>query len=368
MLPAINPELIRLLGQKITLLSQSSENSAENADITHLLAENGVPEFVWKSLMLSCAAACANPEPLPVIEPRKITIIGGCGKMGHFFGQQLAQAGHQVTNMGRGSWSDAPELLGGADLVLLAVPIEQTLSIVEKASLFLDSSTALADLTSLKTPIVSAMLEYHSGPVLGLHPMFGPGVQSFLAQNVIVCPGRYPEAFKWFLDFMEERGGKLSSCTSEEHDRLMVNVQAIRHFISFSLGVFLAQEGGEIGRTLDFASPLYRLQLDMVSRLFAQDSSLSFKIMLASSEHRSAIARLGTIVSHLARMIERNERMALQCEFDTSRRFFEQDADRALLESNYLIDRLSMFLAARDEMTTENPSHRRAVILSSERG
>jgi prephenate dehydrogenase len=344
---SLDRELIQLLGRKITRLG-----GEEVADLAPLLAENGVPEYVWQSLMLSCAAANAHPEPPPVIDPRRVTIIGGCGKMGYFFDQNLARAGHYVNTMGR-DWSDAPRLLGRADLVLIAVPIEQTVSVVEKASSFLDPFTALVDLTSLKVPIVSAMLEHHSGPVLGLHPMFGPGVQSFLAQNVIVCPGRNLEACQWFLDFMTNRGARLSICTSEEHDRMMVSIQAIRHFITFSLGVFLAQEEVDLARTLEFTSPLYRLQLDMVSRLFAQDGSLSFKLMSATPERQAAISRLGATIDRLAQAIASNDQIALQQAFAATQSIFSPDARRAQSESNYLIDSLSIFLAVQEEITKE---------------
>lgn len=365
MLPTLNRDLIRLLGQQIAFLSQSQRSQFEEVDLAHLLAENGVPEFVWNNLILNCRAASTNPIP-PFVESRRVTIIGGCGKMGLFFGQQISQSGHFVNNLGR-DWSDAPQLLGQADLALIAVPIEQTLTVVEKASRFLDPSTVLADLTSIKTPIVCAMLKHHPGPVLGLHPMFGPGVQSFLAQNIVVCPGRNLEAGQWFLDFMKERGGKLSVSTPEEHDRMMVNVQAIRHFISFSLGVFLAQEGADLNRTLNFASPLYRLQLDMVSRLFAQDSSLAFKMMLGTPEHKNAIARLEATISRLAQMLGQNDQAALQQIFETTRSIFGQDANRALCESNYLIDSLSVFLAAQEEITTKSPINQELIVLSSER-
>jgi prephenate dehydrogenase/chorismate mutase/prephenate dehydrogenase len=269
--------------------------------------------------------------------------------MGSFFIRALSQACHYVNTFGRESWSDAPKRLGQADLVLIAVPLDQTLSVIEKASRFLDPATVLADLTSLKKPIVPAMLEHHCGPVLGLHPMFGPGVRSFLAQKVIVCPGRHLEACQWFLDSLEAQGAKLSFATPEEHDRMMVSIQAIRHFITFSVGVFLAQEGVDLPRSLELASPLYRLQLNMVSRLFAQDAALPFKLMSATPEHQCAIARLGETIGRLSQAIAHNDRTALQQVFAATHRILEPDARRALSESNYLIDSLSIFLAAQEE-------------------
>lgn len=52
----------------------------------------------------------------------------------------------------------------------------------------------LCDFTSVKTPIVEAMMKYHKGPVLGLHPMFGPDVKSLVKQVVVTVPERDEKA------------------------------------------------------------------------------------------------------------------------------------------------------------------------------
>jgi prephenate dehydrogenase len=353
MLPQIDRELIELLGKRIALLrelnGQNSNDRSSNSllPFDNLLAQFGVPEFVWKNLILSCAAASTLTHP-PLTKPRHVTIIGGRGKMGRFFVEQLATAGHQVNVLEQDDWDDAPELLGKADLVLVCVPIEHTLDAIAKASSYLSPSTVLAEISSFKTDIVSVMLESHTGGVLSLHPMFGPSVGSFLAQNVIVCPGRHLEAAQWFLDLIESRGGKLVFCTPQEHDKMMVHVQAIRHFITFTLGVFLAEEGININRSLEFTTSLYRLQLDMVNRLFACDGSLYLHLMLCESDRRQSISRIATTYSRLANLVAQQDREALEEEFDATRCFFESKSDRNLEESDYLIESLSIFLAAQE--------------------
>ena len=237
------------------------------------LAQAGVPEFVWKNIVTSCIAALATASP-PANVTRRITVIGGRGMMGRFFARRLSAAGHDVSILEHDDWEHSDKLLVQVDLVLVCVPIKHTLDVIRKAVKYLKPTTALVDITSIKTPIVQAMLEYHTGPVLSLHPMFGPGIKSFLSQKVVVCPGRGAEAFQWFLDLIEREGGNLLVCTPEEHDQMMVAIQAIRHFSTLGLGVFLAEEGIDIGRSLEFSSPLYRLQINMVSRLFTQDASL----------------------------------------------------------------------------------------------
>ena len=348
-LKEIDREIINLLSKRIAILNDSSlPTEAESGDITELLASHGVPEFVWKSITISCAAAIASSTASTSVKPKKVTIIGGYGKLGRFFSQQLANAGHDVSILEHNDWDEAPRLLGSAEFVLVCVPIEYTLSVIQQAAPYLKADTALADITSIKTPIVLELLKQHKGPVLSLHPMFGPGVQSFLSQNVIVCPGRQEQVFKWLLDLIESSGGKLIACTPEEHDRMMVAIQAIRHFTTFSLGVFLAEEGIDISRSLDFSSPLYRLEIDIVSRLVAQDAALYVDIMSADDERRQAITRLVETYSRLAQLVQNQDEVALKREFETTRSTFAAGANQAVAESNHIIDSLSLLLAANE--------------------
>jgi len=102
-------------------------------------------------------------------------------------------------------------------MVLVSVPIERTVDIIKRAAEHLAPTTALV-ITSIKTQPVQAMLEHHAGPVMGLHPMFGPSIKSFSGQKIVVCPGRNDDSFQWLLDFMKSKGGELIVCTPQEHD------------------------------------------------------------------------------------------------------------------------------------------------------
>ena len=325
-LKQIDQGLIELLGKRIAVLTESEFLSLDeqSSNLTSLLAQAGVPDFVWQNIVISCTAAASHQHLSSEanIKPRRVTVIGGRGMMGRFFTQRLSAVGHDVNILEHDDWEHADRLLAEVELVLICVPSEHTLDVIRKVAMYLDPATALADITSIKTPIVQAMLEYHPGPVLGLHPMFGPGVKSFLSQKVVVCPGRRDEAFQWLLDLIKTEGGKLISCTPQEHDQMMVAIQAIRHFSAFSLGVFLAEEGIDIGRSLEFSSPLYRLQLGMVSRLFAQDASLYTGIMLAVEERRHAIGRLVDTCRRLAHLVAQKDQVALRHEFESARSVF----------------------------------------------
>lgn len=249
---------------------------------------------------------------------RRVTVVGGRGAMGQFFVQQLSAAGHIVNILEQDNWSRAKQLLDGADLALICVPIECTPNVVRDIAQYLSPTTALADITSVKAPIVQTMLAHHSGPVMGLHPMFGPTVCSFQAQNIVACPGRKDEAFQWLLELFKQEGGKLMICTPEEHDNLMVTIQSVRHFVTFSLGIFLTDEGIDLQRSLEISSPSYRELIDMTNRLFSQSAELVADIMLFTQERREAIVKLADTFNRLANLAIQNDRETLISEFQSA--------------------------------------------------
>ncbi|MGB3296316.1 MAG: prephenate dehydrogenase/arogenate dehydrogenase family protein [Phormidesmis sp.] len=341
-LEQIDYELIRLLGDRIAL-TQATPLPTHSAP-AQALAAAGIPEFVWRTLQVSCAAAAQQTTPTD--RPKQVTLIGGGGQMGQFFARQLAQANHAVQIIGSQDWAQAPQLLTEADLVLICVPTQQVSAVVRRAAAYLSPGCAIADVTSIKMPPLAAMLKHHVGPVMGLHPMFGPGLDSFLSQNVIVCSGRYPQAFEWLLNLIAAGGGHLQPCTPTEHDSMMATVQAMRHFSVLGLGVFLAQEQVDIGRNLAFASPSYRIVLNQITRLLGQDPALCIEIMTSSDTCSGTISRLATTYSQLSELIAKRDTAALKEIFESAQCAFADETERAFAESNYLIEGLSLFVEA----------------------
>ena len=225
-LKQIDRQIVELLGERILLLNSEAKLPSQETQIANLaplLSLLGVPQEVWSQLITSCVASLEIKSPTTAERSRRVTIVGGRGRMGKFFAEQLTAAGHCVEILGREDWDKAELLLGEAELVLISVPIEHTSTIIERTALYIPPTTAIADITSIKTEPVAKMLTCHSGPVMGLHPMFGPNGKSFAERKIVVCPGRQDSSFQWFLDFMSSRGGELISCQPPEHDRLMDN-------------------------------------------------------------------------------------------------------------------------------------------------
>ena len=227
---------------------------------------------------------CLNPQL------RDVVIIGGNGKLGRVFKRMLELSGYNVKVLEKEQWPESEALLSNAGLVIVSVPINLTLDVIDKLA-NLPDDCILVDLTSTKSKPLSHMLAVHQGPVLGLHPMFGPDIASMAKQVIIYCDGRSSDKYQWLLEQMSIWGAKLTLADANDHDSAMTLVQGMRHFTTFVYGQHLAAENPNMEKLLEYSSPIYRLELAMVGRLFAQDSQLYADIIFSSSENTKMFSR-----------------------------------------------------------------------------
>jgi len=269
-----------------------------------------------------------------------VLLVGGDGKMGRLFARWFGEAGYQLRVLEVDDWARADELCQGIDLALVTVPIGLTSSVILDLGPKLPERCVLADITSIKQAPVAAMLQAHRGPVIGLHPLFGPMTTSMDKQIVVATPGRFPEDSQWLMDQFFAWGNIVLTIAPEEHDEIMAIIQALRHFATFAFGHFLSGQQASLARTLEFSSPIYRLELGMVGRFFAQDAALYADIIFASPERRALLGSfLDSLASHRD-LVEKGDKAAFCDQFDRIARWFGPFSDQAMRESGFLINKL----------------------------
>ncbi|MBU8849618.1 MAG: bifunctional chorismate mutase/prephenate dehydrogenase [Desulfobacterales bacterium] len=270
----------------------------------------------------------------------RILIIGGAGQMGRFFASLFHKSGYEVRILTEDDWDKAKKLCKGIELCLICVPIEKTCDIIEQIAPFLEPETILADLTSIKAEPLEKMLESHPGPVTGLHPLFGPTTGSLDKQIIVITPGRDSDHCQWLVEQLTLWGAVIVQSSAKRHDEIMGIVQALRHFATFSFGQFLYEKHARIESTLEFSSPIYRLELGMVGRLFAQDASLYSEIIFATKERQHLLKDyIASLNGHLE-MLEKNDKQLFNKKFNQIAKWFGPFSEQAMRESTFLIDKL----------------------------
>ena len=214
-----------------------------------------------------------------------IGIIGGTGAMGQMFKNFLFEKhGYNVIVASRRTDLSIEECAKRSDVLIITVPIQDTIEIIQNIAPFVKKDGLILDFTSIKIRPLEAMLKYSKSNVLGTHPMFGKGLKSLRNQTVIICPGRGKKWQEWYIDLLKKEDVKVKVCSSKEHDKMMAVIQGMIHFTMINIGHVFKELNIDIYKTLEFSSPVYKLRLDMVGRVLNQDPNLYAGIELNNPE------------------------------------------------------------------------------------
>jgi chorismate mutase / prephenate dehydrogenase len=299
-------------------------------------------EDFLRMIMSSSRASQSNQTfPRATDAPKHILFIGGEGGMGRLYKSIADRTNHVTYSIDKGNWYELDSMIPKLDLAIVTVPINITGNVIKRLSAKLKPDTILADFTSNKSKPLSAMLKHHPGPVLGLHPMHGPDVPNLSKQLMVVCPGRQPESSEWFIEQCKLWGMRIVRAEPDKHDHVMHLVQGLRHFIALLHGSFMKDYDLKPEDILDYSSPIYRAELMMTGRIFAQDAELYADIVFANEERRNLLLKFFDHHKQLAEMVKADDKQGFIREFEEVTDFFGTFAIQALKESGYLINRLA---------------------------
>ncbi|CAK1971163.1 fused chorismate mutase/prephenate dehydrogenase [Vibrio crassostreae] len=352
---AVDKQMLDLLAQRLALVEKVGEVKSEHGLPIYvpereaaMLASRrqeaekiGVPpqliEDILRRTMRESYASekdsgfkCLNPEL------RSVVIVGGNGQLGGLFGRMFKISGYEVKILGSQDWDKADEILDNAGLVVVTVPIHLTEGVIAKLG-NLPSDCILCDLTSIKSKPLQAMMDMHQGPVVGLHPMFGPDVPSLAKQVIVYSDGRGSESYQWLLNQFGIWGASLCQMDAAEHDHGMTLIQALRHFTSFAYGLHLSKENPNIDQLLKLSSPIYRLEIAMVGRLFAQDPNLYGDIILSSDENIEMIRRFHSCFGEALEILDGKDKAKFVDSFNQVSDWFGDYSQQFLQESQSLL-------------------------------
>jgi len=352
-------QIVDLLGERMRLIrevakAKSDENlpsfdrEREGAHLDDLLGKGrdaGVPDEVVRDVFTGLFAA-SRLEQRRFLQERvehfSIGVIGGTQGMGAFLAQVFQAGGYRVEVMGLEGGPTAEEVASRNDVVVVAVPIAITVDVVKKIAPHVRKGSVLIDITSIKRAPVEAMLAHapEGVDVVGTHPMFGPGGADFDRQKVVLCRGRGEEAFARIKKLYETFGAEIIEATAEEHDAQMALIQVLIHEKTMVLGSVLERLKADLGRSLAFASPIYRTELAMIGRMFSQQAELYADILTVNPD----AARLSHVfeqeAAHFARAVAMSDRETVVRRFQQVAVFMKDFAAWAKKQSDAILDDL----------------------------
>ena len=117
-------------------------------------------------------------------------------------------------------------------------------------------------------------------------------------------------------------------------------IQALRHFSTYAYGTFLASIAPNLEKLKDLSSPIYRLELMMVGRLFAQDPRLYADIIMSSKQNYELIKNFVQSVNQELDVVKDGDVDTFTERFLKVRKYFDDFAAEALKESGSILAKL----------------------------
>lgn len=269
-----------------------------------------------------------------------IGIIGAKGEMGKAFVDLFRSHDLEVLESDIDTELGNEDLIKTADITIFSVPIQLTVDLINDLAPKAKEGSLLTDFTSIKAPVITAMLESapKSCEILGLHPIFGPSVVSNLKKQVFAaCPERRGKLTEFLLNFFAEQGAVIKETTAAKHDEMMSVVQGLTHISSIATAMALKELGFDLQESLEFSSPIYRLRLDMIGRILKQNPELYGSIAIENPLTNKAIEAYQRAITMLARDVKAKDLKDFSKNFTEAADFLGDFKDEAYERTSKLL-------------------------------
>jgi prephenate dehydrogenase len=279
------------------------------------------------------------------LSTKVVGVIGGKGKTGSQFARLFRKIGAEVLVSDLRTRLSNEELIEKSDIVIFSVPLHLTEAIMKEESGRFREGQIVLDLSSLKEKQVSAMNK-SKAEVVGMHPLFGPSKRSFDGLTMVVCPGNCRKTtLKGVSDIFKMIGMRVVEMTPEEHDKLMAVVQVVPHLKTILAGEMIKFLGIHPDKSRDISTPIYRLELDIIGRIFSQDGMLYSSIISENPNSKKLIKFLGEAVGKYEKGIKEKDVKMLGKRFDDVQRFLGKFSDDAFDESEKIINEMQKWMS-----------------------
>lgn len=270
-----------------------------------------------------------------------VGIIGGTGRMGILFKEFFEKNNCRVLVSSRNTKLDMEDCARQSDVVLVSVPMDVTMKVIRKVAPCVNKNSLLIDSTSIKKEPVAAMLRYSKCEVIGMHPVFGPGVDSFKNQTIVLCPARTKKWLKWMVGIFEKNGAMVKITTPEKHDEMMSIVQGLNHFSTLTVAHAMKELGISVNESFQYTSPVYNLRMIMIGRILNQNPKLYADIEMMNPENNRAIEVYSNSIKKLQKIIATKNTKEFLKYFNECAEYFGNFKEEAEKMSNYLINKIA---------------------------
>ncbi|MDY6972743.1 MAG: prephenate dehydrogenase/arogenate dehydrogenase family protein [Thermodesulfobacteriota bacterium] len=253
-----------------------------------------------------------------------VGIVGGTGSMGSWFAGLLERFGSKVFRVGRKTDLTPYDAARRCDVVVISVPIADTVKVIQELGPLVPEDSLLMDLTSIKKVPVETMLKYSSAQVVGAHPLFGPDMAANSELTVAVCPGRGNSGLEWLSGIIRDAGLAVSVISPEKHDQIMGLVQGVNHFSTLAMALSVSRSGLDLDEIINCSTQTFKERLGRIRSIIGQPAGLFGSLLMDNPEAVGFVDEYVKAAGELSGITRGKDREAFKEVFEMLKRFFNR--------------------------------------------
>lgn len=278
----------------------------------HASALGVSPAIAEQILRLLIRSSLATQERSRVVAEghgsgKRALVIGGRGKMGHWFVDFLASQGYDVEVADpagpvegyphRPRWEDSPL---DQDVIVVASPLGITAEVLKGLAARRPRGLVF-DLASVKTPLREGLAALRAAGVrtASIHPMFGPDTDLLSGRHVIYIDLGDAAALAQVQEIFAPTMAERVVTGLDEHDRLIAYVLGLSHALNIAFFTALAESGEAAPRLARMSSTTFDAQLEVASRVSEDSPALYFEIQALNEYGTESLTALLFAVERL---------------------------------------------------------------------
>ena len=201
-----------------------------------------------------------------------IALVGHTGRMGRMLMETWTAAGYEVTGVDARPGRAIPaDDVTRADIVMLAVPAGAICDVMGRLAPCLRHEQLVMDITSVKSLPMLIMQEFHAGPVIGSHPLFGPQTDDQDLHTVLVAGRHASDGHKRQAErLFHVLGSGTAWATSREHDRGVAFAQSLNFAMSASFFSTIARHR----ECMPFLTPSFKRHMEAARKHLTDDRAM----------------------------------------------------------------------------------------------
>ncbi|MHA1731401.1 MAG: prephenate dehydrogenase/arogenate dehydrogenase family protein [Promethearchaeota archaeon] len=278
---------------------------------------------------------------------KNVTVVGGSGAMGRWFGQYYRDKGCRVVlnarnrerlegvsrDLGVECDTELRSAVSDADIVVVSVPIRATVDVLGKCARNMKEGALLFEVASVKGDIPEALrsIERETGVrCASVHPMFGGGAKTLEGHKVVVLPLAGPalsDAEESLVGLFEGDGAEVLVTTPETHDQLIALTLSATHFVNIAFGTLLRQSGQDLEEASTLGGTTFTLQKTMAEAVFQESAEVYAQIQFENPYYLKSMKEFQDWFSEYIARLEGGDYDWFKADFGSTREFLGTDPE-----------------------------------------